>query len=593
MKYEELTISECLDLINETLFLPDIQRPFVWDESDIYLLYDSICRDYPINTVLFWFLKKETLLKESWIKRLRFINEGYEKKYRGTFEKDNQLDTSPIQRDNYFLAIDGQQRLTSIFLTLHGNYKIKLKKSFCNADLYYNYFSGNQENEDGILFEFKFFPQSNADVFSEKIENKKDNTSMLKNWIRLKYIYSINERKEVQGSVKNRIFELIKVDIDNEKNNAILDIWFKLKQDKLISYYNEKTQDYDKVLEIFVRTNSGGQKLKYSDLLFSYIKEKWDDARNKFSELLRQLNESGKFDFDNDFILKTILFIHATEQNNLKYSTKNFTPEIVNETKTNWDTKLAPAIQLMKDLISSRFQLTHHKLVTSSNALIPLIYFIYKFDKKGIGEEENKITTEIQPSMREWLLTSMLTGVFGGQSDNILINAKKSIDDSANPSYFPKDEIFIKFNEAKPALRLKITEKIISDSKYNSIDSHLILSLLYKNTMDLEPCFEDNRRQQDHIFSQKELKDAQVEKTIINSIYNIRWVSASDNREKSDKKYKMWSDRMIKKDKQILEKHFIPEGNWSVSNFNDFLNRRKKMFLDIILGKSNKETQED
>jgi uncharacterized protein with ParB-like and HNH nuclease domain len=59
MKYEGLTIYKCMEQVNDSLFLPDIQRPYVWDENDIYLLYDSICRDYPINTVLFWFLKKK------------------------------------------------------------------------------------------------------------------------------------------------------------------------------------------------------------------------------------------------------------------------------------------------------------------------------------------------------------------------------------------------------------------------------------------------------------------------------------------------------------------------------------------------------
>ncbi|MEI9954871.1 MAG: DUF262 domain-containing protein [Ferruginibacter sp.] len=273
MKYEELTINECLDLVNETLFLPDIQRPYVWGEEDIYLLFDSICRDYPINTVLFWYIKKETLQSNTFIKRFRFISER---------NLENQIDTSPIQRDSYFLAIDGQQRITSFYLTLQGTYKIKIKRTWHNADLFYNLKSGVEENEDGILYEFKFFQQTNQDVFVETIEDKKSKITTSKNWIRLKYIYSINERKEVLESSKKRISDLISIEIDKDQNNIILDLWFKLKQDKLISYYNEKTQDYDKVLDIFVRTNSGGQKLKYSDLLFSYIKLHWNEARDKF-----------------------------------------------------------------------------------------------------------------------------------------------------------------------------------------------------------------------------------------------------------------------------------------------------------------------
>lgn len=572
MKYEELTINECLDLVNETLFLPDIQRPYVWEEVDICLLFDSICRDYPINTVLFWYLKKETLQSNTFIKRFKFISER-------NFE--NQIDTSPIQRDSYFLAIDGQQRITSFYLALQGTYKIKVKRTWQNADLYYNFNSGIEENEEGMLFEFKFFTQSNQDIFVEIIEDKKAKTTNEKNWIRVKFLYSINDRKVVLETIKKKISDLISVDIDNNKNNAILELWFKLKQDKLISYYNEKTQDYDKVLDIFVRTNSGGQKLKYSDLLFSYIKLHWNDARERFSELLKQLNENGKYDFSHDFILKAILFINATDQEQLKYRTKNFSTTIILQTKGNWETKIEPAIKLMKDLISSRFQLTHNKLITSYNVLIPIVYFNYKYDKKGIGEESNKLTDDIQANIREWMLTSMLTGVFGGQSEGILNKAKKGIVESSKLDYFPTSEIFDKFKEAKPALTNKVTEEIISKASYNSIESYLILSLLYKNTVNLSPLLDDNKPQQDHIFSKSEMKIAKIPKDKINSIYNIRWVSASDNRNKSDESYADWSVRMGDAIKLV---HFIPKGNWTVSNFDDFLEARKKEFIKQIIG---------
>lgn len=572
MKYEELTINECLDLVNETLFLPDIQRPYVWEEADIYLLFDSICRDYPINTVLFWYLKKETLQSNSFIKRFKFLSER---------NLENQIDTSPIQRDSYFLAIDGQQRITSFYLTLQGTYKIKIKRNWENADLYFNFNSGLEEDAEGVLYEFKFFPQINNNVFTETIEDKKNKTTTIKNWIRVKFIFSLDKLPEVQSKIKQEINRIISVEVDDAVSGLMFNLWSKLRYEKLISYYNEKTQDYDKVLDIFVRTNSGGQKLKYSDLLFSYIKLHWNEARDRFSKLLKELNENGKFNFSHDFILKTILFINASDQEQLKYRTKNFSADIITQTKDNWSTKIEPAIKLMKDLISSRFQLTHGKLITSYNALIPIVYYNYKFDKKGIGEENNKLTIDIQTNIREWLLTSMLTGVFGGQSEGILNKAKKGIEESSKSDYFPINEIFEKFKEAKPALSNKVTEEIISKASYNSIESYLILSLLYKNTVNLSPILDDNKPQQDHIFSKSELKLAKIPKDKINSIYNIRWVSASDNRNKSDESYADWSVRM---DDTIKSNHFIPTDNWTVLNFDDFLEARKKEFIKQIIG---------
>jgi hypothetical protein len=234
---------------------------------------------------------------------------------------------------------------------------------------------------------------------------------------------------------------------------------------------------------------------------------------------------------------------------------------------------------LTKDLLSSRFLLTHDKLITSYNAIIPISYFIYKYNLKGIGEEQNKITAQLQTSIREWLITSMLTGVFGGQSDGILYKAKKAIGESSKINYFPKSELFTKFNEAKPALVLEVTKELISKVTYNSKESFLVLSLLYNHSINFTPLTFDNLPQQDHIISQSELKKAKVHMEKINSIYNLRYVTSSDNREKSDETFMSWNKRL---GNGVLDNHYIPHGDWDAKNFDDFLEKRKEQFLKQI-----------
>lgn len=582
MKYEDITIAECIDKINESLFLPDIQRPYVWNEDDIYLLFDSICRDYPINTVLFWFLEKRTLEKEKYIKRIKFISERWE---------ESKIDTSPINRDNYFLTIDGQQRITSFYLSLKGTYKIKIRRSIVNADLFFNILSGKEENDKEMLFEFQFFPQDKDDVWEETIEDKKKVIPTYKKyWIRVKYIVGLEQLHEVQSKIKAKIKDEIQYELTDEQNGILFKFWSKIKFEKLVNFYNEKTQDYDKVLDIFIRTNSGGQKLSYSDLLFSFIKLKWPDARDKFTELLKVLNDGGKFKFSHDVILKTILFFHAKDQDGLKYRTVNFTDEILNITKQEWDTKIVNAFKLVKDLLVSRFLLTQDKLITSYNAIIPIVYFVYKYDKKGIGEEMNKITPELEISIREWLITSMLTGVFGGQSDGILNKAKKAIKESSSNETFPKNILFEKFNEAKPALVLKVTEDLISKASYNSTESFLILSLLYKHSVNFSPLLDDNKPQQDHILSRNELKKGSIPVEKINSIFNLRFVSASDNRIKSDESFKEWRIRL---GSTIMSNHFIPDKEWDYSLYDQFISERKEKVIKEIIDLSKSSNGND
>jgi uncharacterized protein with ParB-like and HNH nuclease domain len=59
MSYEKLTIKQVIEKIgNNEIYLPAIQRKFVWKQEQIVKLFDSIQQGYPIGTFLFWFLKR-------------------------------------------------------------------------------------------------------------------------------------------------------------------------------------------------------------------------------------------------------------------------------------------------------------------------------------------------------------------------------------------------------------------------------------------------------------------------------------------------------------------------------------------------------
>jgi hypothetical protein len=136
-------------------------------------------------------------------------------------------------------------------------------------------------------------------------------------------------------------------------------------------------------LDIFVRTNAGGTKLTFSDLLFSKIKRHWDKARERFGNLLREIN-AQTFDFDGDFILKTCLVILSETQTDVRYKIENLKEDKIEKIKQNWE-KISDTTKLLVNLVKDYAGLTSYKLLPSYNALIPLIYFVYKNDIKGIG----------------------------------------------------------------------------------------------------------------------------------------------------------------------------------------------------------------
>ncbi len=85
--YLRESISDIVSGINDKYFLPDIQRNFVWKPEQVCVLFDSIMRDYPISTFLFWKIKGE-YLEEEGIKKLKFVSRSDVKKNEPDAEKN-------------------------------------------------------------------------------------------------------------------------------------------------------------------------------------------------------------------------------------------------------------------------------------------------------------------------------------------------------------------------------------------------------------------------------------------------------------------------------------------------------------------------
>lgn len=78
-----------------------------------------------------------------------------------------------------------------------------------------------------------------------------------------------------------------------------------INKDRVINFHTEKTDDLERILEIFIRVNNGGTNLTYSDLLLSMASALWEnlDAREEITKLCDEINDIG-----NGFHFKKILF---------------------------------------------------------------------------------------------------------------------------------------------------------------------------------------------------------------------------------------------------------------------------------------------
>ena len=154
-----ITIKEIIQKIQKKKYvLPSIQREFVWQPYQIEQLFDSIMRDYPISTFLFWQIEREKLKD---FQLYEFIKDFHEKIARHNKKAD-------LSNDEGVTAIlDGQQRLTSIYIGLRGSYSYKMPYYHWDSDhafpkrkLYLNII-GKPEDES-YEYDFRFLTEDEA-----------------------------------------------------------------------------------------------------------------------------------------------------------------------------------------------------------------------------------------------------------------------------------------------------------------------------------------------------------------------------------------------------------------------------------------------
>lgn len=557
-----ITIAESIENIDTNRFLlPAIQREFVWSSSKIEWLFDSLMRNYPISSFLFWNVQGETI---NGYRFYKFINE-----YRERYKTHNEeISTEGISSFNAIL--DGQQRLTSLYIGLKGSYAYRnprlweenTERVYPTRRLYLNILDKLEEQEDGRIYEFSFL--KDEDTNQDELYKKK--------WFRVGKILELRN-----------ISKFNKYVTDNGLNEFSIDILARLQEvihsDRIINYFLEKEQDLDKALNIFIRINSGGEPLNFSDLIMSIAVANWSgkDARKEIHNLVDSVRDKG-YSISKDLILKTFLFLFS---NDIKFRVTNFSKENAKEFETEWEV-IRDTILSTFDLIKS-FGFTDYTL-TSKNAIIPIVYYLYhkKIFKDFVTKVEYENDRDI---IKRWLHIVLIKKIFGGQADSILTQIRKAFTSdiklqkiSLELSGFLVQEIF---NNIKKDT--SVGDEFIEELLYSQKDDQYtfsVLSLLYPN-LD----YKNNNFHKDHIHpasKYQELPNMVKEEygwVAYNSIYNLQMLDANENMSKKDKYLKDWIYEQAGSGdiNKFLENHLIPNVDFELSNFEEYFKRRKEL----------------
>ncbi len=554
--YTDWTIKETIKRIDSgKMYLPALQRKFVWKAEQIIKLFDSILRGYPIGTFLFWNLADaENINEYSFYKFLTHYDEDS--------SKHNELAPFP-QLDNkegYYGVLDGQQRLSSIYLALQGTYKFRKyreryarERKLCINLTKEAKKHGYDEEDDELTYSLDFLTDT-------EINEYKDGEY----WIEVKKILMFNDIEDANDMADIIIEENPKLNslkkIIRTNLRRIYDVL--CGENKIINFYNVKQKSLDEILDIFVRVNSGGTVLTKTDLLMSTIVVHWKEARSIFDEFVESLNEDKKFKFDTDLIVRTALCLIGQPA---KVEVKKFNSIVVGQIEKNWE-NIKLAIEKMSYLLKE-FGFTNSTM-TSYLATIPISLYIY-----NNGDIKTQVAKQ---SIRTYITISLINQIFGRASNSVIDRFKKSLNE--------ENSFAVLMNKYKSDFTIsdETLEEILIRNKKDAY-SLMILTFLYP-----EMKYEQISFHQDHMHPESKFNKIELERKGLNwfdkrnSIPNLRILKGDENQSKNNTPLKEWiNENPTYKDKFISEYDM----DYSFENFEHFYEHRKSNIKKELIKK--------
>ena len=567
MAYEKKNIRAVIEEINSRkIYLPAIQRKYVWDDDQITRLMDSIMLGYPIGTFLFWKVRKSIINKKEY-SMYEFIKDFHE---RDVYKNPSAPQPFPIGSDEetIWAVLDGQQRLTSLYIALQGSMSRKLpNKRWKNDDafpikeLYLDLHSQRTDEED-ISYEFKFLTQ-------EEAKKQKDD----KLWYLVKDILKYSQDELETDLIIPNGWASDKVAM---KNISLLHT--RLVGDEIINYFEVQTDSIDSVLDIFVRVNSGGTVLSKNDLLFSTIVSHWDKARDEIDKLLAEINKIGEgYKFSNDFIMRTCLYVLDMS---VTLKVETFKKESVLKIKNNWE-NIRKTIKDTVDLLNE-FGFNSENII-SYVAVSPMVY--YRF-KGGNFDAESK------SELRKYIVISQVRQVFGAATNSALTSIREALKAAPTDSFKMGNLLKVRFTGERT---LRYTSEEI-DAMFDTYEigayTFMLLSLLYPNLKYSQKGFHQDHMHPYAGFEESKIANLKLpDGSIIddvrkdewrrrrNTLANLQLLEGRENERKNATPLVDWIEVTANRENA---KYMPSDSSFELSHFEDFMDKRQKLMSDAL-----------
>lgn len=555
MSYRSKSLHQFIEECNRDLFLPHIQRPFVWREDQMIKLLDSLMRGYPIQTFLLW--KTNEYIKA--------------RKFMGDIARDvdlHKLYDQPKSEEGVekVFVLDGQQRLQTLFTIFNGG----VTDGTTRREAWIDLLSGTDTDDDGLFYRISFSAKAPGRSWyrianlrgKDSKKNAEDIADAIVEALEVSEGWSPKELRDHSKVVRRNISKLVSL-LRNADH-----FWYE-ELDGVVHEF-----PYQRVLDIFVRVNSGGTKLDGADLMFAAMKGLSDEVEENVEEIAEMLNQ-GDLCFDKGWVLKSLVVANggSAEVGPKLFQGKTGAATMA-DIENEWQRAL-DAFKELKDLLTQDLRLYSEKIIRSYVSVIPLFDYLF---------HNPKPTPANRRLMAGYFYKAQLFNWYGASTDKIINSIHKIV--GKKMSTFPLAAIKKYFDDA--GRDTELTEDNVGGSRVRLI----ILNLVYQEKFGASAFathFPGNQPHVDHIYPRSMLRNKLgLSSDEINHLGNFRLVGATDNiRKRAQLPDGYFLD--LQASKIPVEKHLLAEPfasdpsklKFDVKTYGKFRDARHKVVFEM------------
>ena len=495
------------DIEKGILRIPQFQREFIWEKSKVIKLLDSIYKEFPIGSFFFW---------------------NAPKKYYFFYRDIAELNLSkPDKYEKMSLIIDGQQRLTSLYVTVKGLTLYGRDYSKICFDLDKKEFIDRNPDRQRFISVSELFSDQNFELYNSLTPERKK---------------SFNQCVQ---RFSNYPFSAVDV----------------------------RDKELDEVCDIFERINQGGRRLNLFDLISASTWSTDFDLRKAVDNENENFEKRGFGKIDNEVFTQTLALISknsCTRSSQLQLRKENITE--------HWGNTIEATRQAV-DYLRSNLGVIHYLFVPYRGMISLMAYLFYKNKARSLDNKQSELSAS-------WFWQVAFAERYSASTLTLMTEDRKLFDKIAE-----KKDVKINFPSSldiDSLMKIRMYRKsaikngvlcLLATKHPRHLKNNSLLSLGDDYYSDF------NSSEKHHIFP-KSVIQKKFSLVMIHSLPNFCFLPAELNKEISNKKPSKYFENFEKENsdfKDSLETHLIKYDN-SIKrdDYLSFLGSRATIILEEI-----------